>query len=114
MTKQGKFSRLPTCNRKFPQDIGKGRPCLNYFIKQCSAPCAGRISQKEYQESVKDALDFLQGGSTQAIKVMTEKMNEAAENLEFEKAAKIRDRLAAVKKCGSVKRLWQAPCRSRT
>lgn len=104
-----KIFRLPTCNRKFPQDIGKGRPCLNYFIKQCSAPCAGRISQKEYQESVKDALDFLQGGSTQAIKVMTEKMNEAAENLEFEKAAKIRDRLAAVKKMRERQKVVASP-----
>ena len=104
-----KIFRLPTCNRKFPQDIGKGRPCLNYFIKQCSAPCAGKITQKEYQESVKDALDFLQGGSTQAIKVMTEKMNEAAENLEFEKAARIRDRLAAVKKMRERQKVVASP-----
>ncbi len=104
-----KIFRLPTCNRKFPQDIGKGRPCLNYFIKQCSAPCTGKISQKDYQESVTDALDFLQGGSTQAIKVMTEKMNEAAENLEFEKAARIRDRLAAVKKMRERQKVVASP-----
>lgn len=104
-----KIFRLPTCNRKFPQDIGKGRPCLNYFIKQCSAPCAGKISQKEYQESVRDALDFLQGGTTQAIKIMTEKMNEAAENLEFEKAARIRDRLAAVKKMRERQKVVASP-----
>lgn len=104
-----KIFRLPTCNRRFPQDIGKGRPCLNYFIKQCSAPCAGKISQKEYQESVRDALDFLQGGTTQAIKIMTEKMNEAAENLEFEKAARIRDRLAAVKKMRERQKVVASP-----
>lgn len=93
-----KIFRLPSCSRKFPQDIGKGRPCLNYFIKQCSAPCRGRLSEKEYNEAVKDALEFLRGGSAACVKELTRKMEEAAENLEFERAAHIRDRLAAIKR----------------
>lgn len=93
-----KIFRLPSCTRRFPQEIGKSRPCLNYYIKQCCAPCRGHIREKEYQESVGEAVDFLRGGSTDSIRRLTEKMNEAAENLEFERAAKIRDRLAAIKK----------------
>lgn len=93
-----KIFRLPSCTRRFPQEIGKSRPCLNYYIKQCCAPCRGHIQEKEYQESVQEAVDFLRGGSTDSVRRLTEKMNEAAENLEFERAAKIRDRLAAIKK----------------
>ncbi|MEE1055866.1 MAG: excinuclease ABC subunit UvrC [Acutalibacteraceae bacterium] len=93
-----KIFRLPTCNRKFPQEIGKGRPCLNYHIKLCNAPCKGKITNKEYCENIKEAVDFLRGGNSIDIKKMTEEMNTAAENLEFERAAKIRDRIQAVKK----------------
>ncbi len=90
--------RLPTCNRKFPQEIGKGRPCLNYHIKLCNAPCKGNITNKEYCETIKEAVEFLKGGNSLDIKKMTEEMNIASENLEFERAAKIRDRINAVKK----------------
>ena len=95
-----KIFRLPSCSRRFPQDIGKGRPCLNFYIKQCCAPCRGRISEEEYAESVAEALDFLRGGSAQSVRELTKKMNEAAENLQFERAARIRDRLAAIRKMG--------------
>ena len=93
-----KIFMLPTCSRKFPQDFGKARPCLNYHIKQCSAPCTGRVKKEDYKESVSQALDFLKGGSSNSVKLLTEQMEQAAENLEFERAAKIRDRIAAVKK----------------
>lgn len=93
-----KIYRLPTCNKVFPRDIGKSRPCLNYFISQCSAPCAGNISKREYEEAVDDALDFLKGGSAAAIGDLQRRMEEAAENLEFEKAAKLRDRINAIKR----------------
>ena len=89
---------LPTCNRQFPRDFRKARPCLNYHIKQCCAPCTGRVSLSDYNERVDSALRFLRGGSASAIIEMTKEMNEAAENLDFEKAAKIRDRISAVKK----------------
>lgn len=93
-----KIFRLPTCSRVFPRDIGKGRPCLNYFIKQCCAPCRGRVPEEEYREAVQDALDFLHGGSAGSVRELTQRMEEAAEKLEFERAARIRDRLTAIRK----------------
>ena len=72
--------------------------CLNYYIKQCCAPCRGHVKEREYRESVQEAVEFLRGGSNASVKLLTEKMNEAAEALEFERAAKIRDRLSAIKK----------------
>lgn len=93
-----KIFRLPNCTRKFPQDIGKARPCLNYYIKQCCAPCRGRISEAEYNEYVDEAIEFLRGGSADCIREMTNKMNAAAESLDFERAARIRDRLAAIRR----------------
>ena len=93
-----KIFKLPTCNRKFPRDINKSRPCLNYYIKQCSAPCMGGMSQEEYKNNVNEAIQFLKGGSNFSIKNLTKEMNVAAENMEFERAAKIRDRIRAIKK----------------
>ena len=95
-----KIFMLPTCNRSFPQDFRKGRPCLNYHIKQCMAPCTGKVKLKDYRESLEQALDFLKGGSSNSIKQLTAQMEEAAENLEFERAARIRDKINAVKKMG--------------
>ncbi len=95
-----KIFRLPSCSRKFPQDIGKARPCLNYYIKQCCAPCLGRISEAEYNEAVSEAIEFLRGGSTESIRELTKKMNDAAEALEFERAGRIRDRITAIKRMG--------------
>ncbi len=96
-----KIYKLYTCNRKFPADIGKGRPCLNYFIGQCSAPCKGKISEEEYEENLNDAIEFLKGGQGQQIKKLRELMEEYSENLQFEKAAKIRDRINAMEKMSS-------------
>ncbi len=93
-----KIFKLPDCSRKFPQDFGKGRPCLNYYIKQCCAPCRGRISEQEYNEAFQEALDFIRGGSATSVKTLTEKMEEAAENMEFELAARLRDRIGAIEK----------------
>ncbi|MDD6988474.1 excinuclease ABC subunit UvrC [Ruminococcus sp.] len=95
-----KIFMLPTCNRRFPQDFRKGRPCLNYHIKQCMAPCTGRVKLKDYKESLAQALAFLKGGSSNSIKQLTAQMEDAAENLEFERAARIRDKINAVKKMG--------------
>ncbi len=95
-----KIFMLPTCNRKFPQDFGKGRPCLNFHIKLCSAPCTGRVKFSDYSESVEQALAFLKGGSTESVKELTKQMEDAAENLEFERAAKIRDKINSIKKMG--------------
>ena len=95
-----KIFMLPTCSRQFPRDFRKGRPCLNYHIRQCMAPCTGRVKPSDYRESLSQALDFLKGGSSNSVKKLTEQMEEAAENLEFERAARIRDKIAAVKRMG--------------
>ena len=95
-----KIFMLPTCSRRFPQDFGKARPCLNYHIKQCMAPCTGRVKLADYQESVSQALDFLKGGSGNSIRQLTAQMEEAAENLEFERAARLRDKINAVRRMG--------------
>ena len=89
---------LPTCKRKFPEDFGKGRPCLNFQIKLCCAPCRGNVKFHDYNDRVEKALDFLSGGSSQSLKKLTAEMNEASENLEFEKAAQLRDSINAIKK----------------
>lgn len=92
-----KIFKLPTCNKKFPRDYNKSRPCLNGFMGNCCALCNGRISKEEYVASVEDAVAFLKGGSAAAVREMTTKMQEYSENLEFEKAAKLRDRIKAIK-----------------
>lgn len=93
-----KIFKLPSCTKSFPRDFGKSRPCLNYYIKQCSAPCRGKISQKEYKETVDEAVSFLTNGSPTSTALLTQRMNEAAEKLEFELAARLRDRINAIKR----------------
>ena len=93
-----KIFRLPDCTRRFPQDIGKKRPCLNYYIQQCCAPCLGKITESEYRELIDEAVDFVQGGSAASVKKLEQKMLEASENLQFERAARLRDRLQAIKR----------------
>ncbi len=90
--------QLPTCQRRFPQDFRKARPCLNHHIKKCMGVCTGRFSEKEYNDTVRQAVDYIKGGSQQSVERLTEQMNEAAEALEFELAAKLRDRINAIKK----------------
>ena len=90
--------RLPTCSKKFPQDFRKSRPCLNYHIKNCMGVCTGKISREEYAGIIKQAESFLKKGSTEALRRMEEEMNQASENLEFEKALILRDRIAYIKK----------------
>ena len=92
-----KIFKLPRCNKSFPRDYNKSRPCLNGFMGLCSAPCNGRITKEEYNAAVKDAIAFLKGGSAGALKEMTEKMQQYSDNLEFEKAAAMRDRIRAIK-----------------
>lgn len=93
-----KLFQLPTCTRRFPQEFGKGRPCLNYYIKQCCAPCRGKISKDTYDGYVKEAVEYIKGRKSISIDALTEQMNQAAERLEFEKAARLRDRINALSK----------------
>jgi len=99
---------LPTCTRRFPEDFGKGRPCLNFHIKKCCAPCMGRVKFRNYDERVEQALDFLSGGSSESLKKLTAQMNEAAENLEFERAASLRDSINAIKRLGDKQKVIQS------
>ncbi len=92
-----KLYHLRTCNRKLPQDIGLERACLNYHIHQCDAPCQGNISREEYRERVNQALEFLNGNYKPLIKELQEKMMEASEAMEFEKAIEYRELLSSVK-----------------
>ena len=87
-----------TCNRRFPQDIGKGRPCLNYSIKRCVGVCTGNVSQAEYKKLFDDICAFLDGDNDGLIKSFTQKMLEASANLQFERAAQYRDKIQAIEK----------------
>ncbi len=92
---------LPTCNKKFPNDIKKNsRPCLNYHIKRCGGVCAGNISSAEYNERISDAVHVFKGDYGALVSQLTEKMNVASDNLDFENAAKYRDFLFSIKKIG--------------
>lgn len=90
--------KLPTCNRKFPQDFRKQRPCLNYHIKNCMGVCTGKISRSEYLTIIEQAKSFIKNGSSESIERMEKEMNQASENLDFEKAIMLRDRIASIKK----------------
>ncbi len=96
-----KIYKLPTCNKVFPRDVGKERPCLNYHLGICCAPCSGKISLGEYLKNVDGALDFLKYGGKETVRMLTAEMEEAAENLEFERAAKIRDTIKSIEKVGN-------------
>lgn len=89
---------LPTCTKQFPRDLGKSRPCLNCFIKQCMGVCKGEISAEDYRRVVQQAVEYIKSGSQASVERLTEQMNAAAEALDFEQAAKLRDRIAAIKK----------------
>ena len=92
-----KLYRIRTCSRSLPKDTGKERPCLNYHIHQCDAPCQGYISKEEYQESFKEAMDFLGGHYEPLLKSLEDKMYDASEKMEFEKAIEYRELLNSVK-----------------
>ena len=92
-----KLWKLRTCTRRLPQDIGKERPCLNYHIKQCQAPCQGYISQEEYGKAVAQTLDFLNGKYEPVLSMLEEKMMQASDEMDFETAIEYRELLNSVK-----------------
>lgn len=96
---------LPTCRKKFPQDFRKERPCLNYHIKNCMGVCRGRISTEEYRGIIDEAVEFIRSGSAASVERMEAEMNKAAEDLEFEKAAMLRDRISAIKKASEKQKM---------
>lgn len=93
-----KLYHVRSCNRNLPKDIRKERPCLNYHIHQCEAPCQGYVSQEEYRKSIQKVLHFLNGNYDFILKELEEKMQAAADSLEFEKAIEYRELLSSVQK----------------
>ena len=92
-----KIFKLPQCSKTFPVKT-KTRPCLNYHMNQCGAPCAGKMSKAEYDAALADAVEFLKGGTKQYLELLEHKMQAYSDNLEFEMAAKTRDRINAIKR----------------
>lgn len=92
-----KIYGLRTCNRNLPKDIGKKRPCLSYHINRCDAPCRGYISKEEYAKKIEGVLEFLNGQYAPVIRELEEKMQQAADKMEFERAVEYRELLSSVK-----------------
>lgn len=92
-----KIYQLRTCNRVLPRDTGKERPCLNYHIHQCTAPCQGYISKEEYAKKIEEVVEFLNGNYKPVLRSLEEQMLEASERMEYEKAIEYRELLNSVK-----------------
>ncbi|MDP4152336.1 MAG: excinuclease ABC subunit UvrC [Bacillota bacterium] len=101
--------KLPSCKRKFPSDIGRGRPCLNFAIDNCIGLCSGQVSRDEYKATIESVISFLEGNYESAICEMERHMKEAAEKEQFEKAAKLRDRISAVRRLSGNQKVVAAP-----
>ena len=100
---------LPTCRRKFPEDFGKERPCLNFHIHQCMGVCRGEITLEAYREVLDEALQFIRSGGMQSVEVLTERMQQAAEALDFERAARYRDRISAIRRITEQQKVIEFP-----
>ena len=103
-----KLYGLRTCRRNLPKDIGKERPCLNYHIRQCAAPCQAYISKEEYESRIAQAVRFLNGEYQPIMKELEEKMTAASMEMEFEKAAEYRDLLNSVKQIAQTQKITDA------
>ncbi|MCH5198086.1 MAG: excinuclease ABC subunit UvrC [Oscillospiraceae bacterium] len=104
---------LPHCNKKFPQDINRStRPCLNYYIKLCSGACKGLIGREEHNAAVDEAIEFIQGGKAKYLKEANELMQKASDELDFEKAIKLRDRIRAVERSSQRQHMVSSNCKN--
>lgn len=103
-----KLYHLRTCSRSLPKDTGKDRPCLNYHIHQCMAPCQGYISPEEYQKNIRRAVSFLNGDYQPVIRELEHKMSEASQALEFEKAIEYRKLLFSVREIAQKQKITNA------
>lgn len=108
-----KLYQIRTCNRVLPRDIGKDRPCLNYHMKQCNAPCQGLIEEKTYREAIQKAIDFLNGNYGEIAKELEEKMMAASEAMEYEKAKEYRDLLGSVKQIAQKQKITSSEMEDR-
>lgn len=100
-----KVFKVRSCTKVLPRDIGKGRPCLYYHIGQCSAPCCDKISKEEYREAFEQISDVLDGKYADITATIEKNMYAASENLEFERAARLRDRIEAIKSLGEKQKI---------
>lgn len=98
--------KLPTCKKKFPLEFRRHRPCLNFYIKQCMGVCTGKIPEDEYNSIIKQSISYIKNGSVQSVETLTKEMNDAAENLDFERAAKLRDRISAITKASDSQKIF--------
>lgn len=89
---------LPSCSRRFPQEFGKGRPCLNFHIHRCFGLCRGKMQKSEYQALIQEAVEYIKHGSSTSVETLQKQMEQAAEDLDFEQAARLRDRIRAIQK----------------
>lgn len=96
---------LPICTRRFPQEFGRQRPCLNHHIRLCMGVCTGKIPAEEYRDAVNQAIHYIKTGSSDSVERMRLEMEQAAENLDFERAARLRDRVAAVSKAADTQKI---------
>ncbi len=102
-----KTFKLPDCNRNFDTP---SKPCLNFHIGLCEAPCRGKISHSDYSEVISSARDFIRrGGGEELVRLLEKRMETAAENLEFELAARLRDRISAIKKLKEKQKVVLSP-----
>lgn len=108
-----KIYRIRTCNRTLPRDIGKDRPCLNYHIKQCDAPCQGRIDKEAYRENINQALEFLGGQYDKVFSLLEGRMLQASSEMDFEKAIEYRDLIASVKKVAQKQKITSSNMQDR-
>lgn len=100
-----KVFMLPTCNKKFPRDFRKGRPCLNYHIKKCMGVCMGNINKEDYNNIINQAVEYIKNGNSLSIEKLEKEMLEYSEKCEFEKAGIIRDRIIAIKKASEKQKI---------
>ena len=108
-----KLYKIRTCSRSLPKDIGKDRPCLNYHIKQCDAPCQGYIDREAYAENVSQALEFLNGRYDNIFRLLEDRMLAASDAMDFEKAIEYRELLGSVKKVAQKQKITSSSTEDR-
>ena len=103
-----KVFKLPNCHKQFPRDFRKSRPCLNFYINQCMAPCTGKIKESDYSNTISEAVQYIKNGANISIENLSKKMEEASENLDFERAGFLRDRIIAINKINEKQKIYQS------
>lgn len=108
VTAVNRIFKLPTCKKAFPESFRKQRPCLNYHIGQCMGVCRGNIPEDKYAEIIADAVRFVKNGGDHTVSALEQRMRDAAERLDFEEAARLRDRIQAIHKAGEKQDIMDA------